>query len=43
MNERAPAIEIHGLAKFFGDNRVLSDVDLSASVLWRLLRVESEW
>ena len=31
MNERAPAIEIHQLAKSFGDNRVLSDVDLSVT------------
>jgi len=29
MNERAPAIEIRGLAKSFGDNRVLTSVDLA--------------
>jgi ABC-2 type transport system ATP-binding protein len=29
MNERAPAIEIRGLAKSFGDNRVLTGVDLA--------------
>jgi ABC-2 type transport system ATP-binding protein len=31
MNERAPAIEIRGLTKSFGDNRVLSGVDLAVT------------
>ena len=31
MNERAPAIEIRGLAKSFGDNRVLTGVDLTVT------------
>jgi len=31
MNERAPAIEICGLAKSFGDNRVLTGVDLTVT------------
>jgi ABC-2 type transport system ATP-binding protein len=31
MNERAPAIEIRGLAKSFGDTRVLTGVDLAVA------------
>ena len=31
MNERAPAIEICGLAKSFGENRVLTGVDLAVT------------
>ena len=31
MNERAPAIEIRGLTKSFGDNRVLTGVDLAVT------------
>jgi ABC-2 type transport system ATP-binding protein len=31
MNERAPAIEVRGLDKSFGDNRVLTGVDLAVT------------